>query len=397
MIGGKRIEPGTYDVFVELKEPALDAHPLDPADAGEVRRDDKTKIWGAYGYDPKFDVVRVPMTMMTPKASIDQFTIGFVDMTDAGGKLALAWDKTAARRSVHGRAVSVACKCLSRRGRGHRSPSPASSCASSPRRALAQERAIPFWPDAVPAAIHAEIDGVAALETVRELGRFHRVQGSPGFAAAAEHMRKKAVAAGLSDARSSTSPPTGRRSTRTSARTCGWDPVSAHARGGLAARSASSRPSRTCPSRSPTTARTPTSRPSSWTSAPARGQADYEGKDVRGKLVLADGDASRRAPPRLRGAGRRGLSVRLSRTSTTPWSGDDRDLIRWGHLSPYQLQNRFAFMVSKRQAEDFRARLSAGEKIVLRARVSREDGPGDLRRRRRDDPGHGSRRRARSS
>jgi len=36
------------------------------------------------------------MAMMTPKASIDQFTIGFVDMSDAGGKLAMAWDNTAA-------------------------------------------------------------------------------------------------------------------------------------------------------------------------------------------------------------------------------------------------------------------------------------------------------------
>jgi hypothetical protein len=45
--------------------------------------------------------------------------------------------------------------------------------------AAAQDRAIPFWPDAVPAAIHAEVDGGNALETVRELARFHRVQGSP--------------------------------------------------------------------------------------------------------------------------------------------------------------------------------------------------------------------------
>jgi aminopeptidase YwaD len=51
------------------------------------------------------------------------------------------------------------------------------------------------------------------------------------------------------------------------------------------------------------------------------------------------------------------------------WSGDDRDLVRWGHLSPYQLENRFAFMVSRRQAEQYRKRLAAGEKIVLRARV----------------------------
>ena len=35
------------------------------------------------------------MTMVTPTASIDQFTIAFVDMTDAGGKLAMAWEKTA--------------------------------------------------------------------------------------------------------------------------------------------------------------------------------------------------------------------------------------------------------------------------------------------------------------
>ncbi|MGH9400206.1 MAG: hypothetical protein ACRD00_07540, partial [Thermoanaerobaculia bacterium] len=62
---------------------------------------------------------------------------------------------------------------------------------------LAEERQIPFWPDSVPAAIRAQMDGVAALETVRELGRFHRVHGSPGFAAAAEHMKKKLLAAGI--------------------------------------------------------------------------------------------------------------------------------------------------------------------------------------------------------
>jgi hypothetical protein len=43
--------------------------------------------------------------------------------------------------------------------------------------------------------------------------------------------------------------------------------------------------------------------------------------------------------------------------------------VRWGHLSPYQLANRFAFMVSKRQAAAYRARLAAGERIVLSARV----------------------------
>ncbi len=60
---------------------------------------------------------------------------------------------------------------------------------------------------------------------------------------------------------------------------------------------------------------------------------------------------------------------------TTAFSGDDRDLVRWGHLSPYETENRFAFMLSKRQAEDLRARLQGGETIVLRARVKARMGP----------------------
>lgn len=95
-IGGKTIPAGDYAIFVDLKEGGwtliLSTQPtMDRYDENE-----KTKIWGAYGYDPKFDAVRVPMTMVTPAVSIDQFTIGFVDMTDQGGKLAMAWGKTAA-------------------------------------------------------------------------------------------------------------------------------------------------------------------------------------------------------------------------------------------------------------------------------------------------------------
>ena len=90
-----------------------------------------------------------------------------------------------------------------------------------------QERAIPFWPNPVPAAIHAAVDGNAALETVRELGRFHRVHGSPGLAAAAEHVRKKLVAAGLSDATVERFPADGRTKYAHFVSYYGWNPVSA--------------------------------------------------------------------------------------------------------------------------------------------------------------------------
>jgi len=95
-IGGKKLDPGSYDVFVELKETGWTLILSTQPTQEKYDSADKTKIWGAYGYDPKFDVVRVPMTMMKPAVAIDQFTIGFVDMSDAGGKLAMAWDKTAA-------------------------------------------------------------------------------------------------------------------------------------------------------------------------------------------------------------------------------------------------------------------------------------------------------------
>jgi hypothetical protein len=94
MIGGKKLAPGSYDLFVDLKEGAWTLIVSTQPTQDKYDANDKTKIWGAYGYDPKFDVVRVPMSMVTPSVGVDQFTIAFVDMTDAGGKLAMVWDKT---------------------------------------------------------------------------------------------------------------------------------------------------------------------------------------------------------------------------------------------------------------------------------------------------------------
>src|SRR5262249_47266678 len=52
----------------------------------------------------------------------------------------------------------------------------------------------------------------------------------------------------------------------------------------------------------------------------------------------------------------------------TAWSGADPDLVRWGHLSPYQTANRFAFMLSPRQAGELRAELARGA-VTLKAHV----------------------------
>jgi aminopeptidase YwaD len=230
-----------------------------------------------------------------------------------------------------------------------------------------QERQIPFWPDSVPAAIRAQVDGVATLETVRELGRFHRVHGSPGFAAAAEHMKKKLLAAGLSDASVERLPADGKTRYAHFLSYFGWDPVSASLEEvSPRARMVSEFPS------SPV-ALADYSQDADVTAElvdVGRGvdARNYEGKDVRGKIVLAFGSV---AEVHKAACEERGAAGFLSAypNQTTAWSGDDRDLVRWGHLSPYQQGNRFAFMVSRRQAEEYARRLIAGEKIVLHARV----------------------------
>ncbi len=233
---------------------------------------------------------------------------------------------------------------------------------------LAQDRVIPFWPDEVPAAIHAEVDGVAALETVRELGRFHRVQGSPGFTAAAELIRQKAIAAGLSDASIEHFPADGKTKYAHFLSHVGWTPVSAT----LEEVKPTPRLIASFPD-------LPVSLADYSQDADVTAQLvdvgagtspkDYEGRDVRGKIVLADGPLP--IVHRL-ACEERGAAGFLSDfpNQVTPWAGDDRDLIRWGHLSPYQLQNRFAFMISKRQAAELRERFAGGAPIVLRARVA---------------------------
>ena len=229
------------------------------------------------------------------------------------------------------------------------------------------DRAIPFWPDAVPAAIRAETDGAAALDTVRELARFHRVQGSPGYAAAAEHVRAKAAAAGLADAAIERLPADGKTRYAHFLSYLGWDPRS----GTL--EEISPTPRTIASFETLPVALADYSQDADVTAelvdvGKGATAVDYEGKDVRGRIVLADGDLP--TVHRL-ACDERGAAGFLSDypNQATPWSGEDEDQIRWGHLSPYQTENRFAFMLSRHQAKELRARLSGGEKIRLRARV----------------------------
>jgi hypothetical protein len=103
-------------------------------------------------------------------------------------------------------------------------------------------------------------------------------------------------------------------------------------------------------------------------------ESDYAGKEVRGKIVLADGVLARVQALVVAKYGAAGIVSDMPNQSTA-WSGLDRTVVRWGHLDARQPAG-FAFMISRDTAELLRARLRAGEQIILHAKVKAEVGPG---------------------
>ncbi len=96
IFGGKTLPAGEYSVFVDLKPGAWTIIFSKQAFQQKYDPNEKVTTWGAYNYDQAQDVIRVPMTVGANPFSVDQFTIGFVDMTQGGGKLAMWWEKTVA-------------------------------------------------------------------------------------------------------------------------------------------------------------------------------------------------------------------------------------------------------------------------------------------------------------
>ena len=95
-IGGKTLQPGVYNAFAELKPGAwtfvLSTQPRQPA----FDPNEKVLLYGSYNYDPKFDVLRAPMTVRTSDTRVEQLTLGFVDVTATSATLRVEWETTVA-------------------------------------------------------------------------------------------------------------------------------------------------------------------------------------------------------------------------------------------------------------------------------------------------------------
>nr|MDQ3804354.1 M28 family metallopeptidase [Acidobacteriota bacterium] len=96
--------------------------------------------------------------------------------------------------------------------------------------------------------------------------------------------------------------------------------------------------------------------------------ADYAGRDVRGKLVLTSSQPGVAARLAVEKYGAAGL-VSYAQNQRTAWWGEDENLVRWGHLDTFARVPTFAFMVSLKAARALQQRLARGERVHLRAAV----------------------------
>jgi hypothetical protein len=224
-------------------------------------------------------------------------------------------------------------------------------------------------------ALGAEISGVIAKDTVIELARSHRVQASSGYSRAAEYIASKAKEYGLDQVQIERFPADGEKTYYTLKSATGWEAQSAELwetepnkvkiadweemRVALADYSQSA------------TATTTLIDVGMGTSP-----KDYEGKEVMGRMVLAGGGVAAVHKLACEERGAAGI-LSYQQNQVTGWSGDYAENVRWGHLSPYNPKNKFAFMISLRKAREYQSRLARGEQITLHAAVKAEMKPGN--------------------
>ncbi|MGH9862638.1 MAG: M28 family peptidase, partial [Candidatus Acidiferrales bacterium] len=238
----------------------------------------------------------------------------------------------------------------------------------------------PLLPEPVVAALAAELSGETAKRNLEFVARQHRMRGSRGFRAAAEHITGELKSYGLSDVRIEQFPADGKTFYGTQKARPAWDADFAEL----------------WELRESGGAWTPALRLASWEAMPitlaqdsesadvtadlvdvgnGTQESDYAGKDVRGKIVLAAAQPGAVARLGVERYGAAGI-VSYAQNQRTAWWGENENLVRWGHLDSFSSTPTFAFMVSLKQARAFLQRLVGGERIRLHAIVRAGRHPG---------------------
>jgi Protein of unknown function (DUF2911) len=96
VFGDKTVPQGEYSLFIDLKPSVWTLIVSNWPAQQKFDPQNKTALWGAYGYTPDKDVARIPMKVESLPFAVEQLTWSFLDMTNDGGRLAIMWGKTMA-------------------------------------------------------------------------------------------------------------------------------------------------------------------------------------------------------------------------------------------------------------------------------------------------------------
>jgi hypothetical protein len=241
----------------------------------------------------------------------------------------------------------------------------------------------PLLPRPSAEALAREVSGEQAKRELEFLARQHRMRASVGFRAAALHVLERLKAAGLEDVKLEELPADGTTFYGTQRSRPAWNPTFAELW-------------ELGPERADGT-RDRLERIASWEAQPltlaqdshsgaaraelvdvgaGTSEADYAGREVRGKLVLVSSQPEAAAALAVGRFGAAGI-VSWAQNQRTAWWGEDGSLIRWGHLDTFgpEAERTFAFMVSPARARGWQAKLARGESVWLDARVEAAQHP----------------------
>jgi hypothetical protein len=227
----------------------------------------------------------------------------------------------------------------------------------------------PFLTEAQWTLMRDETSGTAPYENLRSLTRWHRVPATPEFDQAAEFILMRAKEYGLQDAHAEQFPIDSKIHYGLMRSHLAW-----HAE---AASLWELQPEHTLlgdwatePIRLADYSHTADADASLVDVGQGTSEADYAGKEVRGKIILADGVLATVQRMAVMQHGAVGIVSDMP-NQTTAWSGLDTSIVRWGHLDAL-LPNGFAFMVSPATATALRAQLTSGRPVMLSAHVKAE-------------------------
>ena len=231
----------------------------------------------------------------------------------------------------------------------------------------------PFLTQSQWVAIRDAASGTAPYENLRALTRLHRVPATPEFDQAAEFMLARAKEYGLHDAHSEQFPIDGNLHYGLMRSHLAWS-VKAGSLWQVTPQQTLLADWVTDPIRLADYSHTADVTAKLIDVGNGTHEADYAGKDIRGKIVLADGVLAAVQHLAVVEYGAAGVVSDMPNQSTA-WSGLDGSIIRWGHLDA-RVPNGFAFMVSHDTATALRQQLAAPPSLQLRAHVEADVTPG---------------------